>query len=71
MWAWLLHGFWGVGDFSITLEIAQGGVAASHSHSPRGQEAPVLEPWLGPDHLPCLPPSSADPDPHGRNTFTA
>lgn len=34
-------------------------------------ETPVLEPWLSPDHLLSLPPSSADPDPHGRNSFTA
>lgn len=50
---------------------AQGVEAASCSCSLKGQEAAVPEPWLSPDHLPCLPPSSADPDPHGRNTFTA
>lgn len=66
--AWLF-GVWVIS--ASHWRVAQGVEAASRLCSLRGQEAPVREPWLSPDHLPCLPPSSGDPDLHGRNTFTA
>lgn len=62
-WVWVIS--------ASHWRVAQGIEAASCSCSLRRQVAPVREPWLSPDYLPCLPPSSADPDPHGRNIFTA